>query len=317
MKPCFPKQILAYLTVFTMAAYTFLSILPNKELSHQQQMKQFKEYYEQQMQWQQELQKLIENFEAKFSRNVENQLTEMMSKKRTEIESNEMQIYNSFKPLMTAEETKQYMELFEVFHNVTEESNISYFIDSGTLIGAFRHGGFIPWDDDIDVQIHENDTDKLISALKSQAPKYEHYVWTSEDEGESENVVNMKFFPADGKIINSKRFPAGCKWKWPFMDIFFYKMNSKWISLSTSRIYAYPKEVFFPHDLVRFENLLVYAPRLPEVIFNLEYNLSECISPRYNHREEDHFPVEQDKKVPCKELERLPLFNCYTFHDYI
>ena len=41
--------------------------------------------------------------------------------------------------------------LLEEFDRACKELNLSYSVYAGTAIGAIRHGGFIPWDDDVDV----------------------------------------------------------------------------------------------------------------------------------------------------------------------
>ena len=57
------------------------------------------------------------------------------------------------------------LELLKVIDKVAKENNIDYWIDGGTLLGAVRHGGFIPWDDDVDVCLLKKDYDKLIPLL--------------------------------------------------------------------------------------------------------------------------------------------------------
>ncbi|MCM1003414.1 MAG: LicD family protein [Candidatus Gastranaerophilales bacterium] len=47
-----------------------------------------------------------------------------------------------------------------------DENGLEYFITSGTLIGAVRHRGFIPWDDDFDIGLMRKDYEKLISLMK-------------------------------------------------------------------------------------------------------------------------------------------------------
>ncbi|MEE1280512.1 MAG: LicD family protein [Oscillospiraceae bacterium] len=54
---------------------------------------------------------------------------------------------------------------------VLEKYNIPYFASGGTLLGAVRHGGFIPWDDDIDIMMLREDFDRLCAVAPNE---FEH-----------------------------------------------------------------------------------------------------------------------------------------------
>ncbi len=58
------------------------------------------------------------------------------------------------------------MDLLSKFIQVCEAYGLTYFAESGTLLGAIRHGGFIPWDDDIDVTMPRKDYDILCSVAE-------------------------------------------------------------------------------------------------------------------------------------------------------
>lgn len=52
-------------------------------------------------------------------------------------------------------------ELLCLFDRICRENGLTYFLSGGTLLGAIRHGGFIPWDDDVDVMMPRADFMKL------------------------------------------------------------------------------------------------------------------------------------------------------------
>lgn len=59
-------------------------------------------------------------------------------------------------------------ELLKVFAAICEEHDIQWWLCSGTLLGAARHKGFIPWDDDIDVAMMKKDYKKLKKVMQER-----------------------------------------------------------------------------------------------------------------------------------------------------
>lgn len=78
---------------------------------------------------------------------------------------------------LTSEELKQVqIGILKYVHDFCEKIGIKYFICSGTLIGAIRHNGFIPWDDDIDIMMPRDDYERFIELFSKETGKYK--VWS-------------------------------------------------------------------------------------------------------------------------------------------
>lgn len=73
---------------------------------------------------------------------------------------------------ITHEELKQIqLGILDKVHDFCEKNGITYFLSSGTLIGAVRHKGYIPWDDDLDLYMPRADYDKFIKLFSANPPE--------------------------------------------------------------------------------------------------------------------------------------------------
>lgn len=62
------------------------------------------------------------------------------------------------------------LNVMQVFHDVCVEHGLKYYLWAGTMLGAVRHSGFIPWDDDADVAMPRRDYDELVKHAKEWLP---------------------------------------------------------------------------------------------------------------------------------------------------
>lgn len=110
------------------------------------------------------------------------------------------------------------LEIAKVFDRICKKNNITYWIMSGTLLGARRHGGFIPWDDDFDVGVKRKDLDRLLACLEKELPEY-YRLQTRETDS------NYKYYFAKIRDLKSEihedySLELGYKFNGLFIDIF-------------------------------------------------------------------------------------------------
>ena len=64
------------------------------------------------------------------------------------------------------------LNLLKEFLLICKKENLHYYLLGGTLLGAVRHKGFIPWDDDVDIGMPRKDYEKFISCAQKYLPEY-------------------------------------------------------------------------------------------------------------------------------------------------
>lgn len=96
--------------------------------------------------------------------------------------------------------------------------DIPYWLDGGTLLGAVRHGGFIPWDDDIDIAMRLEDLERFRQAA-SRELKSELFLQTSESDPECP-VPGIKVRDLNSLCIETREDMGRDYQKGLFVDIF-------------------------------------------------------------------------------------------------
>jgi len=196
------------------------------------------------------------------------------------------------------------IEILKQTIQILNDFNIDYFLISGTLLGYVRHNDFIPWDDDIDLVVHESILDKL-DLIKNKynvnlfyRTKYDSIKVCFPDGIEITENDSVKSWKETAIGDNNK-------YCWPFVDLFMYEdgpgihscgeyqdviINDKEVNilkpfkgpcLNSFRFFnesdisffhnEWDKDEFFPPQKVNFLGLEVNIPKNPDYFLSRNY----------------------------------------------
>lgn len=156
---------------------------------------------------------------------------------------------------------KELLRMLKKVDAICKEHNLKWWLSSGTLLGAARHKGFIPWDDDIDIVMLRKDARRLEKILlKMDDPEFVFHTMRGDVE-----YVNCfgKYRKREGHIaVNNRRYDY-YKWRGIGFDIFSLEKTSFFAAKAASTIYgnlqhltSYIRWGVIRKPLIRFIELL-------------------------------------------------------------
>lgn len=166
----------------------------------------------------------------------------------------------------------QLEELLSVLSGILNSAKIEYWIDQGTLLGAYRHGKFIARDSDIDIAIkNEEQFDSLPELLKSKLPNIYAI------ERKKSHCKGYRIWLKTGGTF--KGTFEGREIQWPLVccDAMFYQyyeqdktyvQQYQGFGVDTSFI---PEKVIFPLDRIEFEGSMYPCPNRIEEYLEIQY----------------------------------------------
>ncbi len=110
---------------------------------------------------------------------------------------------------------KKLVESFVWLTDYLEKNGLRYYMVCGTMLGAVRHKGFIPWDDDIDIGMPRRDYEKFLELMKDPV---DHYVVESYKTGNKDfYYASAKFYDLNTTMVENK---IGMTKRGLYIDIF-------------------------------------------------------------------------------------------------
>ena len=192
---------------------------------------------------------------------------------------------------LSLEETKKIqIEILNVFKKFCDDNMLRFWLDSGTLLGAVRFKGYIPWDDDIDTGMFRDDFEKMVHSFNSYSERYK----CISVENDPKIPVSYAKICDTKTVLNEKGVESAV-----FIDVLPYDEIPD-NSLKRAIMFSY-RDVLYTFDILRKENTrphgnalrrsLVYAGRAVAGLFPLGFFAGKIADNAVRCRNDGHDTV--------------------------
>lgn len=165
---------------------------------------------------------------------------------------------------------RQQMRMLEILievDRICKRHNIQYWLSSGTLIGAVRHKGFIPWDDDLDIEMLLPDYERLMKVLPQELPGT--MALQSVDTDPNYFFFYAKVRDRRSHLEETNRYDRVWREQGIYIDIFPFYKQPLWIHILSEKLQGHVykimnrmgdgnKELWKVRAITRFNKYIAY-----------------------------------------------------------
>ena len=153
--------------------------------------------------------------------------------------------------LSDEEVKKELVNLLKITHEFLTENHIKYTIMGGTLLGAVRHKGFIPWDDDVDIAMTRDEYDNFLKLLKNRKNCLNNTICAEGFEIGNGEIPFIKIINKEVKVIEHREMEKNVEpvvdylwidvFCWDNVPVHFTKLYYRFFKSFISHAWAYKR----------------------------------------------------------------------------